>query len=201
MWQNTIGGLGFQYMPRSWGYPMIPVVCWHPSSLFAGHCLKFTFNFNFFLSMFNILCGVNGPKLVAVYVPWLGLSHCTSFMLAPPLVCLHCLNFDFYFLLQKFYVQRYVAKTWVFKVTEIGFSICPVPGAIQWYRLYAGTPSSLLARHCLKFNFNLKKVYVQRYVAKYLGVKGSKLVAGYAPWLGLSNGASFMLAPPPPPPP
>ena len=26
------------------------------------------------------------------------------------------------------------------KSTNIALSICPVPGAIQWYQLYAGTP-------------------------------------------------------------
>ena len=77
-----------------------------------------------------------------------------------------------------------------------------MPKAIKWYQFYAGTPSSLFVSHCLKFDFYLfLNLYVQCYVAKNRGGGGvgrgdHKLIVIYAPFLGLSNGASFMLAPP-----
>ena len=52
-------------------------------------------------------------------------------------------------------VQTQLPKTkrvWPMKINVI-CTVCLVPGAIQWYQFYVGIPSSVFARHCLKFDY------------------------------------------------
>ena len=155
IWRKTYRGPGvqnwFDCMPHDWGYPMVPVLCWHPLQ-FVCQTLS-SVRFLFFIK--KILCstlygekpiGVKGSKIGLTVCPMIGAIQWCQFYAGTPssLFVRHCLVFDFYFLYKYILCSTlYGEKPIGVQGSNIGLIVCPMIGAIQWYQFYAGTPSSL----------------------------------------------------------
>ena len=131
MWRKTYRGQRVQNwfgrMPHDWGYPMVPVLCWHP---FQFVCQTLS-SVRFLFCIKQILCStLNGEKPIGVQGSKIGLPVCpmigaiqwyqfysgtpTSLgawcapKIPPPSKKVFFFSFSLRF--KKYYVQLYMAK-------------------------------------------------------------------------------------------